>query len=1303
MILMYHKVDLTTPTIWWVSADSFDQQMADLAAYEVVSLSDYDPRNPSHVVITFDGVYENVYLYAYPIMKKWEYPFELFVIGDHIGGNNSFDTVEPPARFCTIEQLQEMATGGGRIQWHTKTHRKLVGLDDSSTLSELVPPSSLKALFPPPHLDWFAYPHGEHDLKAVDIVRANFSGALSCVAGDDDDRHQLNRITAYEETRFSKTRVSVIIANFNYGRFLPEAVESVLRQTHKPDEILIIDDCSTDGSAEIIKRYRDLASIEINTSNLGIVDNFNKAVSLTTGDYIAFLGADNRMRSDYVELCKAALDRNSSLSTAYTDMTIFGPLSSQLAAKVGATKIAESRIDGSDIYLWRFGDPTPELEADFERNNFVHGSSMYRRSAFEAVGGYKKTDGPEDHNLFYRMYRAGWGLERVPGPLIEYRQHSNAQANTMLNLQNEVAHFRREALSRDITVQNQSSTISRFEGEVSRLAHEAAALRGRSEQLEQQLASAHERSEQFERQLASAVMAFNGVAAELVRLKASVSWRTSAPLRYAMTRYPGASLCARKGAKLLYWTMTGQVVKRLRASLAYRFSPAAPERVVPASSLAGLDSDGLPIFLGQYLKERWPAANLAPVRQAYRIVADRVGQPIDESSLSSPELTALLGQLRALAAQPDETPAPAVSIIVPVYNALAHTLACLLSLLAQPARHSFEILVADDVSSDMTAGVISAIGGRVRHIRPSKNLGFVRNCNATAKQAGGSIIVLLNNDTIALPGWLDELVAPILEDATIGLTCSKLLNADGTLQEAGGIFWRDGTAWNYGRGADPRAYPFNFVRDTDYGSGAAIAVNSSLWNELGGFDERFAPAYCEDADLAFALRDRGYRTVYIPTAELIHHEGVSHGRDDSAGIKAYQVENLKKLRAKWATALESHFPNGQNVAIAAARSRSKPRALVIDHYVPQWDRDAGSRAMDGYLRFLVQSGFHVTFWPDNQARDERYGQAYQALGIEVAYGWPGQIDFKDWIAQRGADFDYVLLSRPHVALPALQSLKRYTSAKLLYIGHDLHGARLRAERDINPSSELDREIERSDAMESAVWEAVDAIYYPSREEAESVSRQGVTAPARALPLFVFSESNLALLRDPEQLRDSLAPRIIFVGGFRHRPNVDGMLWFCRDIWPLVKEQVPQARLTIAGSDPPLEITLLMSSHVTVTGYINDEELEQLYRNSDAVVAPLRFGAGVKGKVLEALRQGVPLVLTSTAAQGIDEIAEAAIVADEPQAFAAAVVALLTPGPHRASHARRGQDLIRTYYSEQAVRSVLAKDMPELSRSPTDGT
>lgn len=145
------------------------------------------------------------------------------------------------------------------------------------------------------------------------------------------------------------------------------------------------------------------------------------------------------MRSDYVERTKAALDMHRGAAIAYTDMAIFGPLAPVLAGKVAA-----SELPVGGIFYWAFPDPTPERLASIQKSNFIHGSSLYRRSWYEKAGGYKTSGRAEDWDLFRRMLEAGGEAIRVPHPLIEYRQHSSAQANTVRNLQYRIAALSRE-------------------------------------------------------------------------------------------------------------------------------------------------------------------------------------------------------------------------------------------------------------------------------------------------------------------------------------------------------------------------------------------------------------------------------------------------------------------------------------------------------------------------------------------------------------------------------------------------------------------------------------------------------------------------------------------------------------------------------------------------------------------------------------------------------------------------------------------------------------------------------------------
>jgi GT2 family glycosyltransferase len=252
--------------------------------------------------------------------------------------------------------------------------------------------------------------------------------------------------------------------------------------------------------------------------------------------------------------------------------------------------------------------------------------------------------------------------------------------------------------------------------------------------------------------------------------------------------------------------------------------------------------------------------------------------------------------------------APLVSIVIPAHNQWPMTHACLYSILRHSAGVPYEVIVADDCSDDETRTMEERLQ-TIRVVRNEVNLHFLRSCNRAAAVATGTYLLLLNNDTCVQPGWLEALVATAEADPTVGIVGAKLLFADGRLQEAGGIVWRDAAPWNYGRWDDPEKPRYNRVRDADYVSGACLLIRRELWQKIGGFDERYAPAYYEDTDLAFEVRRRGYRVVYQPAAVVVHYEGASCGRDPERGTKRYQKMNEQKFFDKWHEVLQREHPS----------------------------------------------------------------------------------------------------------------------------------------------------------------------------------------------------------------------------------------------------------------------------------------------------------------------------------------------------------------------------------------------------------
>lgn len=435
MILMYHKVFPNSLTEWWVDVDEFYRQMSELRSRKVVYLDDYDHEDPDNVVITFDGVYSNVLTYAGPALKKFGYPFELFVAGDLIGETNEFDSSEPPARFADLRELEELELMGGRLQWHTRSHPDMGEMSDSKRIDyELSVPPALAASRPN-SFRWFAYTHGSFNRHVLAAVKQRFRGAVSCVQGGGHDAYQLNRVTVMNNTTFKRGRVACIVASYNYGAFLVEALESVLRQTIKPDEILITDDCSDDDTRSIaeeyVRQYPGLIRYNRNERNLGIVDNFNRAVALTESEYVLILGADNRLVSNYIEKCVAVLESDPRIGIAYTDFHLFGPRARMIYESFPQERKGRI-IEGRLFQVIAPGDRVRGAEP-LRVSNFIHGSSMYRRAAFEAAGGYlKKENHPEDHDLFYRILKNKYDAVKCGDTTLQYRQHSYDQANERL-------------------------------------------------------------------------------------------------------------------------------------------------------------------------------------------------------------------------------------------------------------------------------------------------------------------------------------------------------------------------------------------------------------------------------------------------------------------------------------------------------------------------------------------------------------------------------------------------------------------------------------------------------------------------------------------------------------------------------------------------------------------------------------------------------------------------------------------------------------------------------------------------------
>lgn len=480
--------------------------------------------------------------------------------------------------------------------------------------------------------------------------------------------------------------------------------------------------------------------------------------------------------------------------------------------------------------------------------------------------------------------------------------------------------------------------------------------------------------------------------------------------------------------------------------------------------------------------------------------------------------------------------------------------------------------------------------------------------------------MFLNNDTEVTKFWLDELLYVFENHADAGLVGSKLINANGSLQEAGGVIWKTGTPWNVGYGQNAFAPEFNFVREADYVSGASMAISKSLWEKVGRFSLEFAPAYYEDTDLAFKVREAGKKVYYTPFPQVIHFEGMSNGKDVTKGIKKYQKVNEKTFKKKWAKDFKSHGEEGVDLLSEINRAKDKS-VLVIDYQTPQLNNDVGSYAAIQEIKILNSLGFKVTFVPENLAFFAKNTHALQKIGVEVIHA-PFAYSVHEVIQTRGSKYDAVYITRYNVAANYIDTIRANSKAKIIFNNADLHFLReLRSA--LRKGEDLTQPIKtRNEELE--VMRKVDAILsYNEVEHAVILSHNLKEDNIFLCPWVVEKKPCTKTFEEKQDL--------VFLGNFNHPPNFEGVEFMAKEVMPKLANKNPNIKLKIFGSNVNDEVEALASENVEVVGFA--EDLYEMFNDTRIFVAPLLSGAGIKGKVLEAMAHCVPTIMTPVAAEG----------------------------------------------------------------------
>jgi GT2 family glycosyltransferase len=589
----------------------------------------------------------------------------------------------------------------------------------------------------------------------------------------------------------------------------------------------------------------------------------------------------------------------------------------------------------------------------------------------------------------------------------------------------------------------------------------------------------------------------------------------------------------------------------------------------------------------------------------------------------------LAARLRLLLASGARLPLPTgvrpeISILLVLYNQAELTFGCLSSL-AECLGHGgvrVEVIVLDNGTSDATGELLSRLDGATV-IRSDENLHFLRGVNRAAKAATGRYLLLLNNDAQLLPGSLEAALATLQSSGDIGAVGARLVLPDGTLQEAGSIVWRDGTCTGYGRGRDPTDAEMLFRRDVDFCSGAFLLTPRDVFEQLGGFDERYAPAYYEETDYCVRLWQSGYRVVYEPDALVLHYEFGSAA--DSAEALDRQRRNVAVFRERHRDWLAGQLPREAKNMLPARQVRAgRSRVLVIEDRVPHRQLGSGYPRANDLVRALAARA-EVTLFPMTRFSETLASVRASLPAVVEVLTDKHFPDLAEFLRQRQGYYDAIVVCRPqNMKLFAGLDRALTRDAKIVYDAEAILAARevLRWQQAGTPLAPADAATLLTDEM--ALARRADIVLAVSPNEQRVFAENGV-ADVRVL--------GHALMAVPTPTTFEDRTDILFVGAMHEdwTPNTDSLRWFAEEILPLLRQALgTPIRLKVVGENRVSAIAELDGTAFELVGKVDD--LRPHYAAARIVVAPTRFAAGIPHKVGQAAAHGVPVVATDLLAQ-----------------------------------------------------------------------
>lgn len=628
---------------------------------------------------------------------------------------------------------------------------------------------------------------------------------------------------------------------------------------------------------------------------------------------------------------------------------------------------------------------------------------------------------------------------------------------------------------------------------------------------------------------------------------------------------------------------------------------------------------------------------------------------------------------------------PIVSIIIPFYNEYKYTINCLYYLEKNLSnKYPFEIILVDDNSPENCD--FSNVTG-INVIKNETNLGFLRNINKGIKAAKGEYVYILNNDTEVQEHFLDELFYVFENFKNVGAVGSMLLNANETLQEAGSVFMKNCDINQIVR-KKLAFYPeVNFIYKVDYCSGCSLLFKKyNDKGEMNLFDEQFVPAYFEETDFCFQLKHLQNKHIYYtPFSKVLHFNGVTYNsrkNTDESKIKKKEElfnTNLSKFKLKWQKQLD------------AIESTSIPdRIQEIYHHksitffagmIPEFDKDSGSNRLKEIIDAYVELDYHVTLIVKFAYIDNSYIEYFQRKGVNVFYEHKKYTSIEKYLEKQKLNSSIAWFYSPDIFMKYYKTAQKYLpKAKLVYDMVDIHHLRIERALELEPNRlSLKKKYKKYLYIEKESARIADYTVAISEFDKNYMLQYTDENKIIIVSNIHYPKINIEKTLNFENRKD-----ILFIGS-THTPNIDALYYLYNEIMPIVWKEIPEIKVNIIGNVNE-SIQDIVHENFIFHGYVPD--IETFFISNKLMIAPLRYGAGVKGKIGQAFEYYLPVVTTSIGAEGMHlENNKNALIDDTVEGFAKSIIKLYNDKELWSSLQNNSENSLKPFSRENLKKTL----------------